>query len=112
VRIVGAEGCEASGAAGKPGAARFIVARAPDGGRPVAVIRETASAVPGVFSLSDANNRLPGRSLADFEALTIVARISATGEPTEQPGDVYGEILYTSEVGSGIVELVIDRIAQ
>ena len=112
LRIGFAEGFEASGAAGNPGAALFIFARAPEGGPPVAVIRETASAVPGEFSLSDANNMLPGRSLADFEALTIVARISATGEPTEQPGDVYGEILYTSEVGSGIVELVIDRIAQ
>ena len=109
---VSAEGFEASGAAGNPGAALFIFARAPEGGPPVAVIRETASAVPGEFSLSDANNMLPGRSLADFEALTIVARISASGQPTEQPGDVYGEILYTSEVGSGIVELVIDRIAQ
>ena len=102
----------ASNTAISPGAALFIFARAPEGGPPVAVIRETASAVPGEFSLSDANNMLPGRSLADFEALTIVARISSSGQPTETPGDVYGEVLYMPEEGSGIVELVIDQIAQ
>ncbi|MYF69628.1 MAG: tetratricopeptide repeat protein [Proteobacteria bacterium] len=102
----------ASNTAISPGSALFIFARAPEGGPPVAVIRETASAVPGEFSLSDANNMLPGRSLADFEALTIVARISSSGQPTETPGDVYGEVLYMPEVGSGIVELVIDQIAQ
>ena len=112
LRIRLGEELAASTSAISSGAALFIFARAPEGGPPVAVIRETASAVPGEFSLSDANNMLPGRSLSDFEALTIVARISASGQPTEQPGDVYGEILYTPEVGSGIVELVIDRIAQ
>lgn len=95
-----------------PGAALFIFARAPEGGPPVAVIRETASAVPGEFSLSDANNMLPGRSLADFAALTIVARISASGQPTEQHGDVYGEIQYVPEEGAGSIELVLDQIAQ
>lgn len=112
LRITLGEGLGAAGAATGPGAALFIFARAPEGGPPVAVIREAASSIPGEFTLSDANNMLPGRSLADFEALTIVARVSASGEPTEQPGDVYGEILFTPEDGGGIVELVIDRIAR
>ncbi len=112
LRITLGEGLEAAGAATGSGAALFIFARAPEGGPPVAVIREAASSIPGEFSLSDANNMLPGRSLADFEALTIVARVSASGEPTEQPGDVYGEILFTPEDGGEIVELVIDRIAR
>lgn len=112
LRITLGEGLEAAGAATGSGAALFIFARAPEGGPPVAVIREAASSIPGEFSLSDANNMLPGRSLADFEALTIVARVSASGEPTEQPGDVYGEILFTPEDGGEFVELVIDRIAR
>ena len=112
LRIRLAEGLGAAGALTSPRAALFIFARAPEGGPPVAVIRESASAVPGEFSLSDANNMLPGRSLADFDALTIVARISASGEPTEQPGDIYGEILYSPEEGSGTVELVMDQVAQ
>ena len=112
LRIRFGEGLGAAGAIANPGAALFIFARAPEGGPPVAVIRETASAVPGEFSLSDANSMLPGRSLADFDALTIVARISASGQPTEQPGDVYGEILYSPNEGSGTVELVMDQVAQ
>lgn len=111
LRIVLGEGLEAAGASSNPGAALFIFARAPEGGPPVAVIREAVSTVPGEFSLTDANNMLPGRSLADFEALTIVARISLSGQPTEQPGDVYGEILYTPDEGSGVIELVMDQVA-
>ena len=111
LRIQLGEGVGEAGSINSPGAALFIFARAPEGGPPVAVIRESASAVPGEFSLSDANNMLPGRSLADFPELTIVARISASGEPTEQPGDVYGEISYTPEAGGGIVDLVMDQVA-
>lgn len=112
LRITLGEELEATAAATSPGAALFIFARAPEGGPPVAVIREAASSIPGEFSLSDANNMLPGRSLADFEALTIVARISASGQPTEQPGDVYGEVLYTPEDGNAIIDLALDQIAQ
>ena len=112
LRIQLGEGLGAAASINSPGAALFIFARAPQGGPPVAVIRESASAVPGEFSLSDANNMLPGRSLADFPELTIVARISASGEPTEQPGDVYGEISYTPGEGGGIVDLVMDQVAQ
>ena len=107
-----AEGLNAAGAIDNPAAALFIFARAPEGGPPVAVIRHSATAVPGVFSLSDANSMLPGRSLADFDALTVVARISASGQPTAQPGDLFGEIELRPEEGSGALDLVIDRIAQ
>ena len=112
LRIQLGEGLGEAGGINSPGASLFIFARAPQGGPPVAVIRESASAVPGEFSLSDANNMLPGRSLADFPELTIVARISASGEPTEQPGDVYGEISYAPGAGGGIVDLVMDQVAQ
>ncbi len=111
LRIQLGEGVGEAGSTNSPGAALFIFARAPEGGPPVAVIRESASAVPGEFSLSDANNMLPGRSLADFPELTIVARISASGQPIEQPGDVYGEISYMPEAGGGIVVLVMDQVA-
>ena len=93
-----------------PGAALFLFARAPAGGPPVAVIREAVSAIPGEFSLSDANNMLPGRSLADFDALTVVARISLSGQPTEQAGDLYGEIQYRAGGDGGLLDMVIDQV--
>lgn len=110
LRVALAEGLSADGLG--PGAALFIFARSPQGGPPLAVIREPASAVPGEFVLSDANAMLPGRSLADFEALTLVARLSASGQPTASPGDLFGELVYSTSEGSGVVELVIDQVAQ
>lgn len=95
-----------------PGAALFLFARAPGGGPPVAVRRESASAVPGTFSLSDANAMIPGRSLEDFDVLTLVARLSASGQPMGAAGDLYGEVQYRPGSGSGQVDLVIDKVQQ
>lgn len=91
-------------------AALFIFARAAGGGPPIAVIRQPVDAVPGSFTLSDANTMIEGRSLADYDELTLVARISASGRPTEQSGDWFAETTY-SPGGSGddSVELVIDE---
>lgn len=74
-----------------PQAALFIFARAPGERAPVAVIRQPVSALPGTFTLSDRDAMIAGRSLAGFEELALVARISLSGQPTEQPGDLYAE---------------------
>jgi cytochrome c-type biogenesis protein CcmH len=94
-----------------PQATLYIIARAPAGGPPVAVQRQPASAVPGEFVLSDANGMLPGRSLADFEELTLVARLSASGQATEQPGDWFAQTTFRPK-DAGIVELTIDQVVQ
>lgn len=91
-------------------ASLFIFARSPDGGPPVAVLRQAASALPGEFALSDANAMIPGRSLGDFDTLTIVARISSSGQPTEQSGDVFGQISYRPGQDLDVQEIVIDRV--
>jgi cytochrome c-type biogenesis protein CcmH len=95
-----------------PSAALFILARAPGGGPPLAVIRKPPSAVPGQFTLSDANSMIPGRSLADFEEVTLIARLSKTGQPQEQPGDWYAQTSYRPKEGKGTVALVIDQVVQ
>jgi cytochrome c-type biogenesis protein CcmH len=89
----------------------FIFARAPGGGPPIAAIRAAASSLPGQFTLSDANSMIPGRSLAGYEELALVARLSTSGQPTEQPGDWYAEATFRPADG-GIVELVIDQVVQ
>ena len=91
-------------------AALFIFARAPEGGPPLAVIREAVDAVPGDFVLSDAQAMLPGRSLADFPTLAVVARLSASGQPIEQTGDLYGEIEVSPADRPSAITLVIDQI--
>jgi cytochrome c-type biogenesis protein CcmH len=93
-------------------AALFIFARAPGGGPPLAVIRQPVSALPGVFSLSDANAMIPGRSLADFQTISLVARVSANGQPVGQPGDLYGEVEYHPGQDPADVDLVVDQVQQ
>lgn len=92
-------------------AALFIFARAPGGGPPVAVIREPAAAVPGEFVLTDADSMIPGRSLADYDELTVIARLSVSGQPTEQAGDWYAQTVVRPK-DAELVELVIDQVVQ
>ncbi len=94
-----------------PAAQLFIFARAPEGGPPLAVIRRPASEVPGQFTLSDANSMIQGRSLANFERITVVARLSASGQPTEQPGDWFAQV-DVDPTNTETVALVIDQVVQ
>jgi cytochrome c-type biogenesis protein CcmH len=94
-----------------PNAALFIIARAPGGGPPLAVIRQPPQSVPGEFTLSDANSMIPGRSLADYDELTLVARLSMSGQPVAQAGDWQAETMFRPKEG-GAVALVIDQVVQ
>jgi cytochrome c-type biogenesis protein CcmH len=89
----------------------FIIARAPEGGPPLAVIRRPPSALPGEFSLSDADSMIQGRSLAAYAELTVVARISMSGQPGAQPGDWQAEAVVRPSEGP-TVALVIDQVVQ
>jgi cytochrome c-type biogenesis protein CcmH len=94
-----------------PNAALFIFARAAAGGPPLAVMRQSASAIPGEFTLSDANTMIQGNSLDNFDELTLVARLSASGQPIESSGDLFAEAQYDMDAeDSGPVELVIDQV--
>ncbi len=94
-----------------PNAQLFIIARAPEGGPPIAVLRQPPSAVPGQFSLSDANVMIQGRSLAADPEVVVVARLSRSGQPTAQPGDWQAEaVVRPGEMPT--VALVIDEVVQ
>lgn len=94
-----------------PNAQLFILARAPEGGPPLAVIRQPPSAVPGQFTLSDANSMIQGRSIANYPQVTIVARLSRSGQPTEQPGDWFAQAV-VNPVDADPIALVIDQVVQ
>ena len=50
---------------------------------------------------------------AVFERVQLIARISNSGEPTAQPGDIAGElILETSMALSGTVVIDMDQVVQ
>jgi cytochrome c-type biogenesis protein CcmH len=94
-----------------PAAQLFIIAREAEGAPPIAVIRQPPSALPGEFSLSDANSMIPGRSLAAYPQITVVARLSRSGQPTAQPGDWQAEAVVRPG-DSETVALVIDQVVQ
>ena len=71
----------------------YIVARDGEGKLPpLAVVRTTADKLPLTLTLSDDNAMAPMARLSMAERVTLVARISASGQPTAQPGDLEGKL--------------------
>lgn len=77
-----------------PGATLFVIARRGQGGPPLAVQRRSAGSWPVSVRLSDADAMLPGISLAGSGPLTLIARISSSGQPVAASGDLFGEVSY------------------
>lgn len=88
----------------------FIFARAPSGPpMPVAASRHTLSELPLTLTLSDANAMGPMARLSQFERVDLVARISLSGQPTAQPGDLEASAKDIRVGQSELVELVISQ---
>jgi cytochrome c-type biogenesis protein CcmH len=92
-----------------PTAQLFVIASATDSPAPVAVERHPLSALPGSFSLSDADAMIPTRKLSLYDEVTVIARISRSGQPTAQSGDVYDELTVDPRAGDTI-SLVIEQV--
>ncbi|MGC1387804.1 MAG: tetratricopeptide repeat protein [Steroidobacteraceae bacterium] len=90
----------------------FVFAREPGGqGPPLAAKRLASSAIGTQIHLSSADSMVAGRTMAPGQRVSIVARVSFSGQPLPAAGDLYGELTY--EVGrDGARDLVIDRIAE
>lgn len=71
----------------------FIVARDAEGKLPpLAVVRTTADRLPLTVTLSDDDAMAPMARLSMAERVTLVARISASGQPVAQSGDLEGKL--------------------
>jgi cytochrome c-type biogenesis protein CcmH len=92
-----------------PNASLFVFVRSPDGGPPLAAKRSGAS-LPQDVDLSAADSMIAGRGLAPGQNVSVIARISATGSPLTQSGDLYGQIDYVAGK-SGPRALQIDRLS-
>lgn len=87
----------------------FVLARAGDGGPPLAAMRVQVGPLPLQFRLDDSMAMIPGNVLSLHPEVMLVARISASGNPIAQPGDLEGRLTGVA-VGSADVHLVIDRV--
>jgi len=77
------------------GASLFVFVRNAAGGAPLAV-RRLAATFPQLVNLSSADSMIKGSEVQPGQRVRVVARISRTGSPTAQPGDVAGEIDYVA----------------
>lgn len=86
----------------------FLFARAGSGGPPVAAIRASAGRLPLEFELDDRAAMNPGNALSQHRQVTLVARLSRSGNPMAQPGDLEGTAANVT-VGASGVKVLIDR---
>jgi cytochrome c-type biogenesis protein CcmH len=88
----------------------FILARDPAaGGPPLAVQRHSSSNLPLTVELTERDAMIPARTIATVSKVLVVARLSRSGAPQQQSGDLYGEAEYEFGKNSGPLTIMIDR---
>jgi cytochrome c-type biogenesis protein CcmH len=93
----------------KPGSVLYVIARRGNGGPPLAVQRRAIGGWPVTLKLGDADAMLPGISLSGAGPLTLIARVSASGQPVAASGDLFGEVGYDF-ASAHPASITIDRI--
>ncbi len=93
-----------------PGDTVFIFARDPDGSRmPLAALKLTAAELPKAFALTDAMAMSASNTISAAKRVVIEARISKSGQPTLQSGDMAGTSAPVAP-GARDVRILIDRV--
>ncbi len=88
----------------------FILARAAEGPKmPLAVLRKQVKDMPLEFSLDDSMAMQPQLKLSGFDQVVVVARVSKSGTPMAQAGDVQGSSA-TIKPGTKGLNIVIDSV--
>ena len=88
----------------------FIFARAVSGPpMPLAAIKRQARELPVSIMLDDSSLLRPGTSLSQFEQLKLGARVSRSGQPVAQSGDLQSTVQVVDLGSKEIVLLHIDQ---
>lgn len=89
----------------------LVFARRPEGGPPLAVVRQpyTIGNGPIRVVLDDASAMIQGNTLSSAEQWEIVARLSRSGGAQAQPGDLEGRLSMSRDQAAEVQTLAIDR---
>lgn len=90
----------------------FILVRDPVApGPPFAAVRRAVGDLPLAVSISDSDAMMQGRGISNVESAQVVARVSKSGAPQAQPGDLYGEAQVKFDGNKTIsVKIIIDQV--
>ncbi|MEW8342099.1 MAG: c-type cytochrome biogenesis protein CcmI [Candidatus Thiodiazotropha taylori] len=95
----------------KPNDLVFIYAKAVSGPpMPLAAVRKKVSDLPISISLDDSMAMMPQMKLSGFNEVVVGARISMSGSPTAQAGDLEGEIQPVAPGSAETVQVVINSV--
>ena len=90
----------------------FIFARAVEGPpMPLAVKRVRVRDLPAAFQLDDSMAMAPGMNVSAHKRVVVVARVSRSGSPTAQPGDLQGASAPVANDAQG-VSVTIDSVVR
>ncbi len=77
---------------------------------PLAVASLEASQLPAKVTLTDAMAMTPARALSSVAQVFVGARISHSGQPIAQPGDLEGNAGIVDVTRKTPVEILIDKV--
>lgn len=89
----------------------YLIARDSQSGAPLAAARIALGDFPVSFRLDDSMAMNPANALSQHKEVALLARISASGNPIAQPGDLESPAVNVA-VGAADVSLVIDRVVR
>lgn len=94
-----------------PGDTLFVYARAPNGPpMPLAVARLNAAQLPAKVTLDDAMAMTPSRKLSSVRKVFVGARITHSGQPLAQAGDLEGDAGVVSVNDPSTIKITIDKV--
>lgn len=90
----------------------FILARAAEGPKmPLAALRKQVKDLPMAFTLDDSMAMQPEMKLSGFDKVVVLARVSRSGSPVAQPGDLEGSAGIVTPGSKGL-NITIDSVVK
>jgi cytochrome c-type biogenesis protein CcmH len=91
----------------------FIFARASQGPpAPLAVKRLRVADLPTTITLSDSDAMMAPMTLSKFEDVVVSARVSKSGQPIAQAGDLQSEVVPTKNTNTETIDLKISNVVK